>query len=105
MVKFLLWIGIGLVAGGPLVQAQQSAPEEKKADAFFSGTVIESAPDRISVARRISGKQERRVFRVTPETKIDGKLQPKVRVTVQYTIEEDGSNTATRIVVHNASKK
>ena len=104
VVKFLLCVGMCLLAGGRM-RAQQSAPEEKKADAFFSGTVAESAPDKVTVSRRISGKQEKRTFRVTPETKIEGKIQPKVRVTVQYSTDDDGSGTATRIVVHGAAPK
>ncbi|HLH40208.1 MAG TPA: DUF5666 domain-containing protein [Bryobacteraceae bacterium] len=104
MAKFLLCVGICLILSG-WAQAQQSTPEEKRPDAFFSGTVIESTPQRISVSRRISGRQEKRTFRVTPETKIEGKLQAKVRVTVQYSTQEDGSSTATRIVVHSAAPK
>ncbi len=104
VVKFLLCAGLCLFLSG-WAPAQQSTPQEKKPDAFFSGTVTESTPERISVSRRISGRQEKRTFRVTPETRIEGKLQARVRVTVQYITAEDGSSTATRIVVHSAAPK
>ena len=104
VVKILLCVGMCLLSAG-WAYAQQSAPEEKKPDTFFSGTVAESTPDTLTVSRRISGKQEKRTFRVTPQTKIEGKLQPKVRVTVQYSTDEEGAGTATRIVVHSAAPK
>jgi hypothetical protein len=105
VLKFLLCVGLGLLSGGIARPAQQSVPEQKKPDAFFSGAVTETTADKLSVARRISGKQEKRTFRVTPQTKVEGKLQPRVRVTVQYSTDDQGVNTATRIVVHTAPKK
>jgi len=89
------------------LRAQESAPptpQQKKADSFFSGTVTENSAEQISVARSVSGKQEKRTFRITPATKIEGKLQTKVRVTVQYSVDEDGA-TATRIVVRSSPAK
>ena len=91
------------MACGFSIRAQE-AQEQKKPDLFFSGTVTERAADKISVSRRISGKQEKRTFKLTPETKVEGKLQLHVRVTVQYTDDDEGG-TATRVVVHSAPKK
>ena len=105
VVKLLLAIGLALISGGFAVRAQQSVPEQKKPDAFFSGSVTEAAADKVSVARRISGKLQKRTFRVTPQTRIEGKLQPRVRVTVQYSTDDQGVNTATRIVVHTPVSK
>ena len=108
VVKFLCCVGLCLAAGSvsarPQESAEQKPVEQKKPDAFFSGTVVECTPNQISVSRRISGKVEKRTFRVTPNTKVEGKLQTKVRVTVQYTADDQGS-TATRIVVHAAATK
>lgn len=104
VVKFLCCLGLCLVAGGVAARAQEST-EQKKPDTFFSGTVTESTPGKISVSRRISGKQEKRTFLVTAETKVEGKLQIKVRVTVQYSTDDQGNRTATRIVVHAAPPK
>lgn len=105
VVKLLLCLGLCLISGGFALGAQQSVPEQKKPDAFFSGSVTEASADKISVARRISGKQQKRTFRVTPQTKVEGKLQPRVRVTVQYSTDDQGVNTATRIVVHSPAPK
>jgi len=89
--------------GGFPTRAQDAA-QQKKPDTFFAGIVTECTPERISVSRSVSGKQEKRTFRITTSTKVEGKLQTKVRVTVQYTNDEDG-NTATRIVVRNTPPK
>lgn len=105
VVKFLLSVGLCLISGGFALRAQQAIPEQKKPDAFFSGAVTDAAPDTISVARRISGKLQKRTFRVTPQTRVEGKLQPKVRVTVQYSTDDQGVSTATRIVVHTPAPK
>jgi hypothetical protein len=100
-----LWL-----AGAPLsvMACPQDPPdkkvEEPKPDTFFAGTVIETTADKITVSRVVLGKTEKRVFRVTPDTKCDGKLKPKVRVTVRYVTTEDGE-TAELIIVRSQQKK
>ena len=44
------------------------------------------------------GRAESRTFQLTSETKIEGSLALKVRVTVRYVTDDDG-DTATLIVV------
>lgn len=78
--------------------------EDAKPDTFFAGTVIETTPERITVSRVVLGKTEKRVFRVTPDTKCEGKLKAKVRVTVRYVTTEDGDK-AELIVVRTQQKK
>jgi hypothetical protein len=85
------------------VHAQQS-PEQKKPDTFFAGTVSEYTAEKISVSRTVSGKPEKRTFRITPDTKVEGKLRTKVRVTVRYTSDDDG-DVATLIMVRTALPK
>jgi hypothetical protein len=73
----------------------------KPADAFFSGNVVESAPDRISVSRSVMGRApERRTFLITSATEVEGKIKPKSRVTVRYSVTEEG-NVALSILVRD----
>ena len=61
--------------------------------------------EKITVARTILGRDSSsRSFAMTPETQIDGKLQPKARVTVQY-VTKDEMDRAVRIVVRNNDPK
>jgi hypothetical protein len=82
----------------------QKKTEEPKPDTFFAGTVLEFTPEKITVSRVVLGKTEKRVFRVTPDTKCDGKLKAKVRVTVRYVSTDDGE-TAELIIVRSQQKK
>lgn len=100
---FPLWLAVA-----PLGAIPQDSPdkkvEEPKPDTFFSGTVIESTADKITVSRVVLGKTEKRVFRVTPDTKCEGKLKAKVRVTIRYVTAEDGE-TAELIIIRSQQKK
>jgi hypothetical protein len=93
-----------IVAGSAIATQQDSAPP-KKPDAFFAGSVAESTNEKIVVSRVVSGKTEKRTFRITPETKVEGKLRSEVRVTVRYTSDEDDNDVATLIVVRPAQPK
>ena len=96
------FIVIGLLASTPL-WADETATS-KAADAFFAGTVMELTSETIMVARTVRGKAESRKFQLTPQTKTEGKLAAKVRVTVRYITDEDG-DTATLIVVRGAARQ
>lgn len=76
----------------------QESSSAKKEDTFFAGTVAAWDAQKIVVARSVAAKREQRTFRMTPETKVEGKLKAKVRVTVRYTSDDDG-DVATLIVV------
>ena len=71
-------------------------------DNFFAGTVTESTAVKLTVSRVVRGKAQKRSFKVNPDTKVDGKLRVKVRVTVQYVSDDEG-DTAMRVVVRTAS--
>jgi hypothetical protein len=91
------------------VNAHPQDPSEKKAeepklDTFFAGTVVESTAEKITVSRVVLGKTEKRVFRITPDTKCEGKLKAKVRVTIRYITTDDGE-TAELIIVRTDQKK
>ena len=100
-----LWLSVAPLG----VMARPQDPPDKKADepkpdTFFSGTLIETTVDKITVSRVVLGKTEKRVFRVTPDTKCEGKLKAKVRVTVRYVTTEDGE-TADLIIVRSQQRK
>ena len=84
------------------VSADEPAAAAKKADAFFAGTVVESTEDRITVRRTVLGKPEDRSFSVTADTKVEGRLRSRVRVTVRY-VSDDSGDTATMIVVRSSA--
>src|ERR1700712_1834197 len=84
----------------PMVHAQEqgNSPQEPSQE-FFSGTISEMPEGRIGVARTVLGKPpENRSFRINGETKIEGKLKLKARVTVGFKTTPDG-DLAVRIIV------
>jgi hypothetical protein len=100
-----LWLAVAPLS----VTARPQDPQEKKAEepkpeTFFAGTVIEFTTEKITVSRIVLGKTEKRVFRITPDTKCEGKLKARVRVTVRYVAAEDGE-TAELIIVRSQQKK
>ena len=96
------WIAGPVV--GPLWADEHTAVAPKKADSFFAGTVVESTSEKLTLTRTVLGKPEDRSFVVTPETKIEGRLRARVRVTVRYISDENG-DTATMIIVRSTKKK
>ena len=96
---------IGLLAwtaAAPL-RADETATT-KATDAFFAGAVTELTSDTIVVGRTVRGKAESRTFQLTPQTKTEGNLAVKMRVTVRYITDDEG-DTATLIVVRGAAKQ
>jgi hypothetical protein len=83
--------------------AEQESVPQKKEDTFFAGTVASWDTEKIVVARSVAAKNEQRTFKMTPATKVEGKLRAKVRVTVRYTTDDSG-DTATLIVVRAPAK-
>jgi hypothetical protein len=84
--------------------AQQEPADQKKPDTFFAGTVMEFTASKITVSRVVLGKTEKRTFRLTPETKVEGKLRARARVTVRWATADEG-DTATQIVVWASQQK
>jgi hypothetical protein len=94
---------IGLIACAPRTPLlADETGTAKAADTFFAGTVSQFTSETIIVGRTVRGKAESRTFSVTPQTKIEGKLAVKVRVTVRYITDDDG-DTATLIVVRGSA--
>jgi len=100
-----LWLAVAPISVIARPQdPQEKKVEEPKKDTFFTGTVIESTPEKITVSRKNLGKTEKRSFRVTPDTKFQGELKMKVQVTIRYIATEDGE-TAELIIVRSQQKK
>ena len=96
-------IGLLASAAAAPLWADENATT-KAADTFFAGTVTELTSETVVVGRTVRGKAESRTFQLTPQTKTEGKLAAKVRVTVRYITDDDG-DTATLIVVRGAAKQ
>jgi hypothetical protein len=81
------------------------AQERNEMDGFFSGTVSEVAQDKVIVARTVLGKApENRTFVINSETKVEGKIKQKSRVTVRYAPGEQG-DVALSILVRDRQEK
>jgi hypothetical protein len=109
----LLMAAVAFSARG--TRAQQNASLEKsghvdnsksepKYDQTFSGPIVEITATKITVSRSILGKPaEKRAFWIKPDTRIEGKLRVRVRVTVGYVASDDGD--VARLVVVRAVQK
>ena len=87
------------------VLAQDAAPAEHPRSEFFSGVITALAEDKITVFKTVLGKNsETRTFLITSETRVEGKLRLKARVTVRYARGEEGDR-ALRIIVRPSQKK
>ena len=93
-----------VLAGTGVQAAPQETSPQQPVDTFFAGTVLDTTTEKITVSRVVQGKTEKREFRVTPDTKVEGKLRVHVRVTVRYIADEEGDK-ATLIVVRAAQTK
>ena len=82
-------------------QDMGGAPPKKPAvvNDKFSGTITEMNADSLTVVRTVPAKDAvSRKFALDSQTKIEGKLRLKARVTVQYQA-EDGQFRAVHIIV------
>lgn len=87
------------------VRGQDAAPTQQPRSEFFSGVITEFSSDQITVFRAVPRKSsETRTFAITKETRVEGKLRLKVRVTVRYVHDED-SDRALHIIVRTSQKK
>ncbi len=88
------------------VLAQDAAPaEQAPKNPFFSGTISALAEDKVTVVKTVWGKnKETRTFLITKETRIEGNLKLKARVTVRYVHDDEGDRAA-HIIVRTSSKR
>lgn len=97
--------GLLAVAQDEGVAHKAEAPKsEPKYDDTFSGPIIELSTEKITVSRSILGKPaEKRTFWIKPDTRIEGKLKVKVRVTVGFVTSDDGD--VARLVVVRSTQR
>lgn len=83
-------------------QPQETPPQEEPEPVsyeFFSGTVVEVQQTKLTVVRTLPGKEpEKATFIMKPDTRVEGKLRSRVRVTVGYITTDEG-DVALRVVV------
>jgi len=89
----------------------QDEPPNKGGDAIyqdtFAGSVVELTTAKVTVSRTaLGGKTEKRTFVMKADTKVEGKLRMKAKVTIGF-ISSDEGDVARLIVVRSsgAAKK
>ncbi|HTB18463.1 MAG TPA: hypothetical protein VK708_10110 [Bryobacteraceae bacterium] len=112
---FATWLIVAGALFGIGSSAQENASLEKsshgdnsksepKYDQTFSGPIVEVTATQITVSRSILGKPaEKRTFSIKSDTRVEGKLRVRVKVTVGYVTTDDGD--VARLVVVRASQK
>ena len=98
---------LGFLAGAQECGGSQKldSKSEPKYTDTFSGPIVELTPERITVSRSILGKPaEKRSFWIKPDTRIEGKLRAKAKVTVGFVTTDEG-DIARLIVVRPAQQK
>jgi hypothetical protein len=95
----------GVAQGDTGSEKPKSGKSEPKYTDTFSGPIIELSADKVTVSRSILGKPaETRTFWIKPDTRVEGKLRLKVRVTVGFVSGDEG-DVARLIVVRTAQKQ
>jgi Cu/Ag efflux protein CusF len=98
----LLITGVLLFSAAHAAQ-QDQPPAQAQADQFFSGNVTKLEAEKVTVTRLVLGKVDAtKTFTVTPETRIEGKLKLKARVTVRFAAADDGDR-AVHILVRTTA--
>jgi len=88
--------------GPPKVQGAKSEPQY---DDTFSGSILEVSAVSLTVSRSILGKPaEKRTFAIKADTRVEGKLRVRTRVTVGFVTAEEG-DVARLIVVRQSSSQ
>ena len=98
-------IGLSVLAPLTLRSQEPEAPVPKAgktapADDIFSGTVTKLTADSVTVVRKVPGHAAvTRDFVRDEQTKVEGKLRERVRVTVRFKAGEDTGFVAVYIIV------
>ena len=94
-----------LVIAAGLGAADRPETNTKPLPIFFSGLVDSFEASRITVRRsNLGSRLDLRSFVVTPETRVEGRIKPKSRVTVRFVESEENEDLALSIVVREAKK-
>lgn len=79
-----------------------AAQDDQDKDSYFTGTLVENAPDHLKVSRVLQGKTEAHVFKINAETKVEGgRLRLRQRINVRYISSDDG-DVAILVIVRPA---
>ena len=106
LIRAVLILGstTAMLPQGMYAQEQGIAQPEPNYE-FFSGVISQLPSGKIGVARTVLGKPaENRSFLINTETKVEGKLRLRARVTVGFKPTLDG-DLAVRIIVRPQAKK
>jgi hypothetical protein len=83
-----------------------NSKSEPKYDQTFSGPIIEVTETKITVSRSILGKPaEKRSFVIKSDTRIEGKLKVRAKVTIGFVTTDDGDIARLVVVRASASQK
>lgn len=103
-----IWIACAGTASAqePSAQPTTAPASEPHYDNTFSGPIVELTPERVTVSRSILGKPpEKRSFWIRSDTRIEGKLRLKAKVTVGFITNDDGDIARLIVVRVTAQKK
>ena len=98
--KLVLAVCLSLPLSTATFHAQENPPATEPTSEFFSGTIVDASNEKITVARTVLGHTENHDFIINSDTKIEGKIKPKARVTVGFKPSEQG-DVAVRIIVRS----
>ncbi len=86
--------------------AKSDPKSEPKYDETFSGPIVEVSATKITVSRSILGKPaEKRTFSIKSDTRVEGKLRVRAKVTVGFVTTDDGEDVARLVVVRTGQKQ
>ncbi len=95
------------IALTPTARSQEEPPKKSEPayEDTFAGPIVELTKDKVTVSRTILGKTERHTFLIKPDTRIEGKLKMRVKVTVGFVSTDDGDIARLIVVRSNNSKR
>ena len=93
-------LGIGILTAPPLRSQEQVPKKAVQAAQIFSGTITKLTDENITVVRTVVGKPAvTREFTRDGQTRVEGKLRERARVTVRYRSIDGGGYLAVDIIV------
>ncbi len=100
-----VFLGV-LLSFTPVIRAQAEQPvkTEPAYDDTFGGPIVELTALKLTVSRNVLGKTEKKTFLIKQDTRIEGKLKLKEKVTVGFVLTDEGA-IARLIVAHPSGKK
>ena len=90
----------------PVLRAQDEPPNKSEPayDDTFAGPIVEVTATKVVVSRTVLGKTEKRAFLIKADTRIEGKLKVKVKVTVGFVTTDEGDVARLIVALPNGKK-